>query len=323
MSWPLENQLTAALNRATNGLQQHVLATRVAAMSDGYRAELINEHRIGMNDRLDALAYAVFRMPATTAAIWATLGSARATSPDMRPLRHLDLGGGTGAAAWAAAAVWPGIATTTVERSVPAVDVGRSLMRAEPRLHVSQKGWIKQDLRTWTAPDSWDLVTLAYVLVELDAPARAALVAEAARCARTVVVVEPGTPRGYARVLEARATLIAKGFTIAAPCPHQEGCPLASGPAWCHFAVRLARSPLHRVLKGGTRDFEQEVYSYAVATRAVTSRVEARLIGQPRKPKGQVILDVCGRDGGRHRLSIPKSHERYREARDAGWGDAW
>jgi len=65
-----------------------------------------------------------------------------------------------------------------------------------------------------------------------------------------LVLVEPGTPAGYGRILRARDRLVGLGATLAAPCPHHAACPL-TGEDWCHFSVRLPRSRDHRLAKGG------------------------------------------------------------------------
>ena len=61
----------------------------------------------------------------------------------------------------------------------------------------------------------------------------------------TLLIIEPGTPAGYARMIALRSQLIASGAHVAAPCPHQAPCPLAT-PDWCHFAQRLPRSRAHK-----------------------------------------------------------------------------
>ena len=65
----------------------------------------------------------------------------------------------------------------------------------------------------------------------------------------TLLVVEPGTPAGYARIIALREQLIAAGAHVAAPCPHDGKCPLAA-PDWCHFTQRLPRSRAHKQVKG-------------------------------------------------------------------------
>ncbi len=58
---------------------------------------------------------------------------------------------------------------------------------------------------------------------------------------KALVIVEPGTPKGYQTILKARDQLISLGGYVAAPCPHSNKCPL-SPPDWCHFSVRVERS---------------------------------------------------------------------------------
>jgi len=96
---------------------------------------------------------------------------------------------------------------------------------------------------------------------------RPGLVGAMAAAGSAVLLVEPGTPDGYRRVLAARTQLLQAGWIVQAPCPHQRDCPLVGGRDWCHFAARVVRSPLHRQLKDGTRGHEDEKFCYLVATR--------------------------------------------------------
>ena len=73
----------------------------------------------------------------------------------------------------------------------------------------------------------------------------------------TLLVVEPGTPAGYARIIALRDHLIALGAHVAAPCPHDGQCPLQP-PDWCHFSQRLQRTRAHMQVKGAELPFEEQ-----------------------------------------------------------------
>ena len=302
-------QLHAALARAVAGVPYDELRGRVAALSHRYRTEQIADAAPGMRDALDALAYAVVRMPATFRALHAALSTVQHP-----PTTHLDLGGGTGAAAWAAASLWPAISTEIVERQPAAIHLGRQLATGN---FSSTWRWTTADLRDWSPPTTTDLITIGYVLNELTDDTRRDLIRAAAGRAKTVVLVEPGTPSGHRRTLAARDLLIEQGFTIAAPCPHQGPCPVD----WCHFAARLPRTELHRALKDGTRNYEDEKFAYVVATRCPVRPAAARVLTRPIRRKGQVVLDLCTAAGTSERVVVPKSSSAYRSARSASWGD--
>ena len=98
--------------------------------------------------------------------------------------------------------------------------------------------------------DAADVVMASYVIGEMDDAERRTL-AELmwTKTRDTLLVVEPGTPQGYARIIALRAQLIASGAHVAAPCPHDGQCPLQA-PDWCHFTQRLQRSQAHKQIKG-------------------------------------------------------------------------
>lgn len=176
-----------------------------------------------------------------------------------------------------------------------------------------------------------DLAVAAYLLGELDEQTQAALVRQAAGAAATVILVEPGTPRGYRRIVEARRLLLELGMTIYAPCPHDLRCPLVAGPDWCHFSARVVRSQRHRRLKDGVLGYEDEKFSYLVAGRAVgAARVSAaatapaRVLRHPLTRKGLVVLELCGADGSADRWVLSRRQgAACKAARKADWGDEW
>ncbi len=140
-----------------------------------------------------------------------------------------------------------------------------------------------------------------------------------------MLVVEPGTPRGYAAVLAARSRLTALGWHVLAPCPRTGRARVAARPGdWCHFAVRLDRTALHRRLKGARLGHEDEKFSYVLATRTRQGSAEGRVLRHPVTRKGLVQLEVCDAGGSTERVVVTKRDPiAYRAARDASWGSPW
>ncbi|MBN9735319.1 MULTISPECIES: small ribosomal subunit Rsm22 family protein [unclassified Pseudonocardia] len=317
----LADDLGAALDGVLDPIPGGRLAPLVERLIGEYRSGSVPSSPILRTDD-DAAAYAAYRMPATHAAVVDVLGRVAGRVPD--PVSHVDLGGGTGAAVWAAAQVWPSVRRATVlEAAAPARALGRRLAEGASAPSVRGARWESAVLGTGTELPDTDLLTACYLLGELPEPVRAALVDAAARTARVVVVVEPGTPAGYARVLAARSRLLAAGLRIAAPCPHDDVCPV-TGDDWCHFAARVSRSSRHRALKAGSLGHEDEKFSYVVAVRDTAAPAPGRVVRHPQTRKGLVTLRVCAADGSLRDTPVPRSRkELYRAARDAAWGDPW
>ncbi|MET9951555.1 small ribosomal subunit Rsm22 family protein [Streptomyces sp. NPDC006339] len=317
-SLPSAETLRTALGAVLDGLPPRQAAQAVERLIANYRGVTPTDAPV-LRDRSDVAAYAAYRMPATFEAVRGALYALADAAPDWAPATHTDVGGGTGAASWAVAETWEGAARTTVlDWAEPALAIGAELARG-----VFEADWRRERIGgALRLPDS-DLVTVSYVLNELTEADRTALVTEAARAARAVVIVEPGTPDGYERIIAARGLLIEHGFTVAAPCPHSGACPIVPGTDWCHFAARVSRSSLHRKVKGGSLPYEDEKYAYVAATRFPVTPAVSRVTRKPQIRKGQVLLDLCGPDGlGRE--TVTKRHGTlYKAARDAEWGDPW
>ena len=164
---------------------------------------------------------------------------------------------------------------------------------------------------------------VSYLLGELPEAVHGPVVDALTRSARLVLVIEPGTPRGFAAVLAARSRLVDSGWHVLAPCPQDGACPVAGGSNWCHFAVRLDRSALHRRVKGGARGHEDEKFSYVLASRDPVEPARSRVLRHPFTRKGLVQLEVCRSDGTSGRVVVTRrSGDAYRTARDLAWGDA-
>ncbi|WP_381799192.1 small ribosomal subunit Rsm22 family protein [Streptomyces niveus] len=345
-SLPTDEALRAALAGLLDGLPPSQAARAVERLIANYRGATPTGTPL-LRDRSDVAAYAAYRMPATFEAVRSALEALAVAAPGWVPAGHVDVGGGTGAAVWAAEATWPdqgdgdgardggdtdagggrgasGRTTTVLDWAEPALALGRELATESRVPALREVEWRRTRIGTGLKLPECDLVTVSYVLNELTDGDRAALVAETARAGQAVVIVEPGTPDGYQRVIEARDVLIGAGLRVAAPCPHSGACPIEPGTDWCHFAARVSRSSLHRQVKGGSLAYEDEKFSYVAAVRFDAEPVRARVTRKPQTRKGQMLLDLCTESDGLRRETVSKRHgPLYRSARDASWGDAW
>jgi ribosomal protein RSM22 (predicted rRNA methylase) len=325
----IEEELRRALAALVDGLPPRQAAGAVERLMAGYRSR--DGAAPVLRNRADVVAYAAYRMPATFVAVAAALEAFAVRTGEWRPGSHLDVGGGTGAAVWAAAGVWGGRRRTTVlDRSEPALALGRELAGASAVDALRVAEWSLRSLTgaggSGSALPAADLVTLSYVLGELAEQDRVTVVDAAARAGRAVVVTEPGTPDGHARMLAARDQLVAAGLRVLAPCPHSAPCPMVPGEDWCHFGARVNRSSLHRQVKGGSLPYEDEKFSYVAAAHPGIAGEPAagRIVRRPQKRKGQVLLELCAGEDGLRPATVTKRHGAdYRAARDAKWGDAW
>jgi ribosomal protein RSM22 (predicted rRNA methylase) len=300
------------------------LAASAASLSAVYRSRA-GDATVArpVADPRAAAAYAAARMPATFAATALAMTETARSLPDFAPRTQLDVGAGTGAAAWAARAVWPTIENMVViDREPSVIELGRKIATSgDPGGPLASATWRMERLGAGPLAPA-DLVSAAYVLGELDDAERGAVVDGLwAATLGALVIVEPGSPAGFRRILAARADLIAAGATIAAPCPGQLPCPVTASN-WCHFLARVERSPLHRRAKAGTRSWEDEPYAYVVATRLVADPAPRAVLGRPRHGSGRVELRICSPDGQiQRRIVSRREGPVYRAARDIAWGD--
>lgn len=316
-------QLPSALRVAVDGMLEEtpVAALRQAArtLSQRYRAEL-RDGRMHMSEELAVKAYLATRLPATYAAVRASLDAIAEARPDWSPQTLLDIGAGPGTVLWAATDAWPGLARATLlEASAPARRTGQQLAG-----HLGvQSDWKSGDAtRDLSNLPQSDLVTCAYVLDELEPAALSALVERLWALARdTLLIVEPGTPAGWRRILACRARLIEGGAHVVAPCPHAAPCPLGE-PDWCHFARRVARSRIHRLAKDADVPWEDEKFAYLAVSRQPVPQSAMRVLAPQRAGSGKVELKLCRPDGtAGTRLFTKRDGDIFKRARRADWGD--
>ncbi len=281
----------AALRRAS--------AAMTAAYREGCAPRLSARERVA--------AYLVTRMPATYAATYSALQQL----PQMEIRSILDIGAGTGAASLAAQAFFPEARLTMVERDRAFAQAAR-LWFPDAEIRIEDVGRIP-------ALPRHDLVIASYSAGEFGAAAIGNLW-DAAGLA--LVVIEPGTPRGFALIRGIRDKLLGAGGHMAAPCPMGSACPIAD-PDWCHFAARVERSSWHRRVKGGELGYEDEKFSYVALTRAPVETAAARVVRRPQHQPGLIVLETCAPAGLQTRRITKRDRDAFRAARHAAWGGSW
>lgn len=315
----LPTLLRSTIEQELSAVSFSSLIAAANELSDRYRQQKKTDRFITTDAH--RLAYLAVRMPATFAAVSKALSQ---INEEFLPESLLDLGAGTGSAAWAAAETFDSLRRIKlVEQDRGLIELGRRLAEQSETLRTAN--WQAANLRTQAEFDSHDLVVCSYSLGEIESAAASKILNSAWQASKQIlVVVEPGTTKGFATVRAAREQLIEAGAFLIAPCPHQTACPMPLDESdWCHFAARFDRTSLHRRLKGGSLGYEDEKFSYvAVAKHAVTPAT-ARVIRHPLHQPGFIQLQLCMPDGLQTAKITKRDKEVWKRARKVDWGDGF
>src|SRR5437879_1928722 len=208
----LPAELKAALDAKLQGLSRNAAAERASLISQTYRD---GGGSGAIRSEADALAYALARMPATYAAVTASLNALVEIRPDFAPKDLLDIGAGPGTATWAAAEAFPSLQKfALLDANVTLRALALDLVSDSFRLRdVSyERGEAGAAL---AKADAADLVMASYMIGEInDAEQRALAELMWEKTRGTLLVVEPGTPAGYARIIGLRERLTALGAHV-------------------------------------------------------------------------------------------------------------
>jgi ribosomal protein RSM22 (predicted rRNA methylase) len=305
----LPQDLRNALERAGDRIGYTAIVEASARISEAYRAGRAPR----LSSPAELWAYAITRAPATYGALASVFRELPAA-----PASLLDLGAGPGTSLFAARDVFgEAPRATLIEQNTNWVEIAGAL-------NLPPAMWRHADMRRLNGPlETHDAVLMSYSLNEVGDSAVSLVEQAWGAAAGALIILEPGTPAGYRRVMAARERLISLGAHILAPCPHSLPCPMEGGD-WCHFAVRLERSRLHRLAKGGDLGYEDEKFSYLIALREPggLSR-RSRVLRHPWQEKNLVRLELCTPEGLKTLHVSRRDGAAHRIARKTSWGDQW
>lgn len=318
----LPSELSDAIQQEIAHVDRATLAQAAAQLTAQYKAGQFSSPAI--RTEVQRAAYLAIRVPATFAANLRVFSELRRLAPDEELKSIIDLGAGPATAVHAAVEVFPSLTQATlIEMDANIIAVGKRVAEKSSRPVFRSATWRQQNItQGWFEPH--DLVVMSYVLGELSPATTSKIVLRALEVAQSfLVLVEPGTKRGFAMIRDARAALINAGAHICAPCPHALECPMVAAGDWCHFAQRLERTSLHRQIKSGALGHEDEKFSYVIFSRMPLATARARIVRHPQKHSGHVQLMLCTSQGLQNKTISKSQKEAYRAARKAAWGDPW
>lgn len=269
-----------------------------------------------------AIAYSLYFAPLTHARMNLVLPELPLRAPDpRRPYRILDLGAGTGAAAWPALA--RAAAAGHAALSLDVCDTSRAALRAlhETFLALRPSAFPTALLRTHLTsardldlpPHAYDLVILHYVLNELPPDEQLALLEHAARFLAPdgiLLLCEPLVRAVGDRLRAWRDyAMDTLHLHLLAPCPHELACPLREP---CHAVrtfplprtLQILATALHRDLRHLAFTFLALTPAPAAAPTSDTAPLAARLVASPTFAKGQTLCPACLPDGSFARLQL-------------------
>lgn len=319
----LPSHLTEALQQESESVNRAALTQAAAQLTAQYQSGHLSSPAI--RTEAQRAAYLTVRVPATFAASLHVFSEIRRLAPEAEVKSVLDLGAGPGTALHAAGEVFSSITRATlVEMDSNMIAIGKRMAAKSSCSIFRNAKWLQRDIAQVIACDPHDLVAISYALGELPAAVVSRTVLQAWENTKGfLVLVEPGTRRGFALIRDARTALIRSGAHILAPCPHALECPMAAAGDWCHFGQRLERTSLHRQIKSGALGHEDEKFSYVVFSREPFTAANARIVRHPQKHSGHIQLRLCTLQGLLDRTIGKSQKEPYRLARKAAWGDPW
>ncbi len=288
----------------SQGIPVKMLQQAFEELSARYRAK----EKPYLTSHTHYLAYLITRMPATNAALSQVFKQAH----NFDPLSLLDLGAGPGTGYLAAKTYFPNLSQATlVEADAKFIALGKQLI-------TDSVLWQHTALPCPLKPH--DLVLLSYSLNEMKDPAQIVKTAWQAT-QQLLVIIEPGTPEGYQRIIEMRTMLLSLGAHMVAPCPNALPCPMQESN-WCHFPARLSRSKLHKQLKGGDLGYEDEKFSYLIVSKTAYDTPRARIVAPLGMHTGHVQLTLCSEGELKSCTVSQKDKLLYKKCRKAEWGDS-
>lgn len=331
---PLEELSSFFKIREESGLSQNDMKKAFETMHLGYTSGQSKKMRLVTSSQIDA--YISLRRPATLQSACSVFSRLREVLPSFSPKSIVDIGTGpmtvleayhsvfsetlASACFIEAQPIFCAIITELIKKLEHCSSTKYRLIQDEVTSFSTQNFFSSQG-------DKFDMATLSYSIGELESHDRNIVIDRLMRSCRSLVLIEPGTPRGWATLMAIRDTILQDTrWTIVAPCPHTKSCPFTGTSDWCHETVRLRRSSSHIRIKGGSLSYEDEPFSYLIAVEkeSFPDCIEeyGRIVHRPKHRSGHTHCTLCTPRGDFQEVTVSKkAGPLYQVIRKKEWGD--
>lgn len=191
MDLPIElrNELEARIN--SSQIKELIQNTR--NLSEKYRNESGNSKRL-LTTSKEAIAYSLFRMPATYGVVYKALEyTFNLIEDEIHTM--LDAGAGTGAASWAASELLDVNNIVCLEREKAMLELGEDLVKSSNLESLKKSKWLQRDLVKDNIEERAELVIASYVLNEMKKDERMKVLEKLWNSTEKILlIIEPGTP---------------------------------------------------------------------------------------------------------------------------------
>lgn len=272
---------------------------------------------------LDTIAYSVIRMPATYSAIRTCLEKIQELN-DFGIKSLLDIGSGTGAAEWAVVDTLGVQDIVCLEREQAMRELAKKYFSYSDDFKKVE--FIDSDILNEDLNVSKDLCILSYMINELSQENRLKVIDKVLSCTNKVLlIVEPGTPEGFANVKMIRDYLYEKGYEIIAPCTRFNGRCDIKEDDWCASSIRIQRTKIHKYLKDAEIGFEDEKFSY-IAINVSEDKLDLnnnlkRILRHPKIQNGRIEVKTCIQGEIQEEVITKKNKEEFKVLKKKNVGD--
>lgn len=311
---------TQAIEQLLNGKKISELKKDYKNLSATYRSEKINSANV-VNSTNKALSYVSSRMQETSVIIDDVLNKLNSLV-DLSGcvFSALDFGSGTGSALWALENFVKNIPVVAVEREMQMLNCAQELCK-DLDLNIT---YLNDDVfsnKVKCMPQS-DLVIESFMLNEMtQQDSQKALDLMIEKSKNFIVLIEPGTPNSYKKMMETKKYVLSKGLKIVLPCPHGQECGLKED--YCNFSVRVNRTKTSMQIKNATLGYEDEKYFYLIFSKNQIGRAHKNIIiRRPQIRKSCIDLKLCCNDTMiQNKTVTKKDKDNYHKAKHLKHGD--